>query len=68
MTEFKSILSKAFSTSVTVLLLLMFFGSINEMLNDISFYSSFSGFFFVSGFLFALLNLLNKKSAKLKEL
>jgi H+/Na+-translocating ferredoxin:NAD+ oxidoreductase subunit E len=64
MPDLKSVMSSIFRVGIAILLFLMLFGLLRELLNNFSILASPAGCFFLSGFLFAIINYSNRKILK----
>jgi len=58
---FQSIFKRLIEFGIAILLFFIVFGALQEVLNRISIFNSPIGFFFLSGFLIAMVNLFNSK-------
>jgi H+/Na+-translocating ferredoxin:NAD+ oxidoreductase subunit E len=64
MPDFKSVMRDLFYVGIAILLFFMLFGLLRELLNNFSILASPAGCFFLSGFLFSIINYSNRKILK----
>ncbi|GEM_PF-1485100 len=62
--DLKSVMGKVFSVGIAILLFFVIFGFLQELLNEVSFFTSPAGYFLLSGLLFAMINCFNRKTLK----
>jgi len=67
MFDLKTVMRNLFIVGIAILLFFMIFGFLRELLNNCSIFTSPTGYFLLSGFLFATINCFNRKNYNIKK-